>query len=619
MKLCLKRIVWVYLNINMQVRRNNLWQYVAVALFVGSLLLMYIFEIRQHSYQPISKVQDETGKGIALPLRFFSPLGESLPHHFIVNIKAPLSNEALFLYIPYFEQDLELFFNDNPLQDYIKASKRIGPLSSAFAIVPLPRQFLKAENNTVTILLGATSDKTNFIILSPLYLGNEIEIKALYRNRLFVENDLKSALSGMQLFLAFSSFILVYLRRTETVFLWLGLAMSTSSILSIANIAQTFPQFETLAPWFYFLSVSAALSFVGFILSLSKLQPSVHLIWAVFLIPIVSLTLIMTDISPPIVVMRYLILPVVFLSLLIGFILMGRLLWWNSTPHIAFLASGMALMLAMAVNNLFFRFGFIDIGYLSAQPARALALTGIAVFMMTRIVETANALDQAAKVLADRLRQREEELSVLYEHDRLLVENAASLNERNRLTAELHDGVAGYLSTIVALSDSAEPDSHSIQSVARDALAELRLVINTMAFPDNTLRMELASLYDRSVAPLTHLGIQVDWSMVKLPDVNWLSAEEKMSILRILQEAISNALRHGKPRQLLISGDSALVGLFVIRVINTGGIALGQYNEENGLGLQNMQRRAQALGGSISLQKLSDGAEFALILPIDAA
>jgi len=500
-----------------------------------------------------------------------------------------------------------------------RASKRIGPLSSAFAIVPLPRQFLKAENNTVTILLGATSDKTNFLILSPLYLGNEIEINALYRNRLFVENDLKSALSGMQLFLAFSSFILVYLRRTETVFLWLGLAMSTSSILSIGNIAQTFPQFETLAPWFYFISVSAALSFVGFILSLSKLQPPVHLLWAVFLIPIISLTLIMTDISSPIVVMRYLILPVVFLSLLIGFIFMGRLLWWNSTPHIAFIASGMALMLAMAVNNLFFRLGFIDIGYLSAQPARALALTGIAVFMMTRIVETANGLDQAAEVLADRLRQREEELSVLYEHDRLLVENAASLNERNRLTAELHDGVAGYLSTIVALSDSPEPDSHNIQSVARDALAELRLVINTMAFPDNTLRMELASLYDRSVAPLTRLGIQVDWSMVKLPDVNWLSAEEKLSILRILQEAISNALRHGKPRQLLISGDSALVGLFVIRVINTGGNALGQYNEEKGLGLQNMQRRAQALGGSISLQKLSDGAEFALILPIGAA
>jgi len=603
----------------MQVRRNNLWQYVAVALFVGSLLLMYIFEMRLHSYQPISKVQDEKGRGIALPLRFFSPLGESSPHHFIANIKAPLSNEVLFLYIPYFEQDLELFVNENPLQDYIRASKRIGPLSSAFAIVPLPRQFLKAENNTVTILLGATSDKTNFLILSPLYLGNEIEINALYRNRLFVENDLKSALSGMQLFLAFSSFILVYLRRTETVFLWLGLAMSTSSILSIGNIAQTFPQFETLAPWFYFISVSAALSFVGFILSLSKLQPPVHLLWAVFLIPIISLTLIMTDISSPIVVMRYLILPVVFLSLLIGFIFMGRLLWWNSTPHIAFIASGMALMLAMAVNNLFFRLGFIDIGYLSAQPARALALTGIAVFMMTRIVETANGLDQAAEVLADRLRQREEELSVLYEHDRLLVENAASLNERNRLTAELHDGVAGYLSTIVALSDSPEPDSHNIQSVARDALAELRLVINTMAFPDNTLRMELASLYDRSVAPLTRLGIQVDWSMVKLPDVNWLSAEEKMSILRILQEAISNALRHGKPRQLLISGDSALVGLFVIRVINTGGNALGQYNEEKGLGLQNMQRRAQALGGSISLQKLSDGAEFALILPIGAA
>ena len=603
----------------MQVRRNNLWQYVAVALFVGSLLLMYIFEMRLHSYQPISKVQDETGRGIALPLRFFSPLGESSPRHFIANIKAPLSNEVLFLYIPYFEQDLELLVNDNPLQDYIRASKRIGPLSSAFAIVPLPRQFLKAENNTVTILLGATSDKTNFLILSPLYLGNEIEINALYRNRLFVENDLKSALSGMQLFLAFSSLILAYLRRTETVFLWLGLAMSTSSILSIGNIAQTFPQFEMLAPWFYFISVSAALSFVGFILSLSKLHPPVHLLWAVFLIPIISLTLIMTDISSPIVVMRYLILPVVFLSLLIGFIFMGRLLWWNSTPHIAFIASGMALMLAMAVNNLFFRLGFIDIGYLSAQPARALALTGIAVFMMTRIVETANGLDQAAEVLADRLRQREEELSVLYEHDRLLVENAASLNERNRLTAELHDGVAGYLSTIVALSDSPEPDSHNIQSVARDALAELRLVINTMAFPDNTLRMELASLYDRSVAPLTHLGIQFDWSMVKLPDVNWLSAEEKMSIIRILQEAISNALRHGKPRQLLISGDSALVGLIVIRVINTGGNALGQYNEENGLGLQNMQRRAQALGGSISLQKLSDGAEFALILPIGAA
>ena len=603
----------------MQVWRNTLWQYITLALFVGSLLLMYFLEMRPHSYQLINKVQDETGRDITLPLRSFSPIEESSPRHFIASIKTPSSNEVLFLYIPYFEQELELLFNDNSLQSYVRVSKGRGPLHSAFVVVPLPTQFQQAENNTITILLGASSDKTNFLALSKLYLGNETEMRALYRNRLFLESDLKTALSGMQLFLAFSCFILVYLRRTETDFFWLGLAMATSSILSIGNIAQTSPQFATLAPGFYFIAGSTALSFVGFTLTLSKFQPPVLLLWAVFAIPVISFALIITDISSPIVVMRYLILPVVFLSLLICFVFMGRLFWWNSTPHIAFLASGTALMLAKAVNNLFFRLGFIDIGYMSAQPARALILTGIAVFMMARIVETAKGLDQAAEVLTDRLREREEELSVLYEHDRLLVENAASLNERNRLTAELHDGVAGYLSTIVALSENAESNSNSIQLVARDALAELRLVINTMAFPDSTLRMELASLYDRSVAPLTYLGIKVDWSMVKLPDVNWLSAEEKLSILRILQEAISNALRHGKPRQLLISGDSAPGGFFVLRVINTGGKALRQYNEENGLGLQNMQRRAQALGGSISLQKLSDGAEFALILPIAAA
>jgi len=57
--------------------------------------------------------------------------------------------------------------------------------------------------------------------------------------------------------------------------------------------------------------------------------------------------------------------------------------------------------------------------------------------------------------------------------------------------------------------------------------------------------MALAGLHERLFPQLRRLGVELDCSMEDLPDVSGITPVNALSILRILQEAVTNALKHG--------------------------------------------------------------------------
>jgi signal transduction histidine kinase len=86
-----------------------------------------------------------------------------------------------------------------------------------------------------------------------------------------------------------------------------------------------------------------------------------------------------------------------------------------------------------------------------------------------------------------------------------------------------------------------------------------------------------------------------------------------LSILRILQEAITNALKHGPARTITIRG-AAEGGLAAVTIENDGRpYAAGAV----GLGIENMRRRASQLGGKLDIRSLQDGIRVTLVLPLN--
>jgi two-component system sensor kinase FixL len=77
-------------------------------------------------------------------------------------------------------------------------------------------------------------------------------------------------------------------------------------------------------------------------------------------------------------------------------------------------------------------------------------------------------------------------------------------------------------------------------------------------------------------------------------------------VYRIVQEALSNAIRHGRADRITIRlGASA--GDCVLEVIDNGRGIDDRGTQKGGLGLRSMAYRAQSIGGTFSIQRLPEG------------
>jgi signal transduction histidine kinase len=192
---------------------------------------------------------------------------------------------------------------------------------------------------------------------------------------------------------------------------------------------------------------------------------------------------------------------------------------------------------------------------------------------------------------------------------------AAVLVERNRIGQEIHDGLAqaftGILMQIGAAEETHEQELAQdaplavilarIRDLAREGLAEARRSVMALR-PDQTRRAGLAQalrqLAERSNVPglvaSTFEGAEVETG---------LPPEHDHELLRIAQEAVSNAVRHARPRNVRISL-TGKPGDWLLAVADDGR-GMEQRPEraaQLGFGLTSMRERAGAIGGEFKIE-----------------
>jgi signal transduction histidine kinase len=187
---------------------------------------------------------------------------------------------------------------------------------------------------------------------------------------------------------------------------------------------------------------------------------------------------------------------------------------------------------------------------------------------------------------------------------------AAVLAERNRMGREIHDGLAqaftGILMQLNAAEELAEGSPLTsvmsrVRDIAREGLAEARRSVLALR-PDEQprpggLELALRQLAERStvvgrIASSFHGG-----------GATGLPPEHEHALLRIAQEAVINAARHGEPRNIEIhldSSDDAV--LLYVRDDGRGMHRMPELYARHGFGLTNMRERAEDLGGQWQIE-----------------
>ncbi|WP_134767323.1 histidine kinase [Nocardioides sp. 1609] len=200
-----------------------------------------------------------------------------------------------------------------------------------------------------------------------------------------------------------------------------------------------------------------------------------------------------------------------------------------------------------------------------------------------------------------------------------LAERAAA-EERNRIAHELHD-VIGHALTVSLLhvtsarlaleEDPAEAAASLAEAerLARQSLAEVRSVVGLMKDAGAAGPLPGADQLDELVASFVRAGADVDWSVTG--DPSHLTATEGLTLYRILQEALTNVVRHapGAPvtaRLELVAGRCRVV----VDSRAPAGVATA-----DGTGLDGMRQRAVALGGELTAGPHDGGWRVEAVLP----
>ncbi len=557
--------------------------------------------------QQVTSIED--GSRISLPLNWLGPPNEKAQRSFKLDFHLPtLKEQAQFLYLPRYEQSLKISLNGIPIESAALHQVWPGPLHFNAALIAIPEGRLQEGDNS--LLLTLTTGPLPPGSLSKLYIGTWDSLKNLYHFRQFFEIQIRWLTFGVMAVLFLVSLILYLSLPTERIFGWIAITFGVALLFKIGILAQLLPEAALWAPYLFLLAPIAGLSYLAAAVELTGRRASpLWLVAGIALTLLCYLLLWQTDLTP-----RNLGLMVAAPTLLLGTLAASLIIvlhaWKHPTTENTLLFSGNLLLAAGVTHDILARKGVIDTDFMLAYISTLLVILGLTIFMMRRLAGIANALRHSKQNLQKRLTERETELQHVFSEKQRLTEETAMGRERDRISSELHDGVAGHLSTIVALSETT-PSSNEIRNTARFALDELRMIIEAFSTTESSdLYLVLATIRERCFTPLQRLDIKLQWSISNLPDMADLKPNQTLNLLRILQEALSNAAHHGNPTLITVNGHYR-DGRIHIEVRNTGGTSFQLNNR--GHGLKNMLQRAESLpGGELSIIPLEDGASLTL-------
>jgi signal transduction histidine kinase len=200
-----------------------------------------------------------------------------------------------------------------------------------------------------------------------------------------------------------------------------------------------------------------------------------------------------------------------------------------------------------------------------------------------------------------------------------IIAQAAVIDERRRMARDLHDGLAQHLSYIASRGRQLarrDPAVEPLASAAEHALADSRGAIVALSRPvEEPLETSVARMATM-LASRHGMRLTLDLDADVQPEPEVLE-----NLLRILSEAISNALRHSEGSEVRV----ALSARERIRLaVEDNGKGMdtdvGGLEGHAGFGLSNMKERVVRLGGKLDLRTVpGEGVRLEVELPETAS
>jgi len=532
------------------------------------------------------------------------------------------STQPRYLYIPRWKADGQLaVYGDNRLLYQSHASMEWNswnlPLWIALdetADAVAPRVILLRMEHPVHAGAG----------LSSIWLGEESSLHWRYRLRDLLQAQLLVMSSGA--FLAVGLFALfVWLRQRDQPLYLLFFGVSATSYLRGMHFYVGSERLPIPDAWFSWVTVNSMfwlVTLMHFFLNHLHRRPVRWLNRAVLATTLAMglATLPIFTALPSLYVLSsfaYLVLLVVGLTT--AAVGLHKALGSRSREG-AMLAGWGLLGMLFGVYDWLMQNNYVGIEGLYLGPyATVLAFLVFTYIMFRRYVDAVNDVKKANTTLEDRLQAREAELMLSHQRLREVEQRQTLAQERQRLMQDMHDGLGSSLASALRVVEKGRLGEADVAQVLKGCIDDLKLAIDSMEPVESDLLLLLATLRFRLEPRLESTGITLHWEVNRVPPLEWLDPKNALHILRILQEAFTNIIKHTQATEIRLS--TAVEGEWVVvRIADNGqGFSVAQALQGGGKGLSNQQRRAQAIGAAVDWASGATGTCFSLRLPIPQA
>ena len=489
---------------------------------------------------------------------------------------------------------------DLPTTDLV-SGRQIANQSAPF-IARIPEQVLRPTGNTVDVELEPGGLLSGF--LDTIYVGPDSDLRASFTWHYYRFLRGPTLVVFWQILLSAMLLMLWLSRRQERAALFCSLYLLTGCIHALPMLIPHLKDFADQLTMFTYVATFWQASF-AFMFIASLLNRALPFHW------------IYIFAAPAFATMAYTILPessfqyvsalvVIPFSLALGFWIIAMVangaLRQGRWDCQFLLASGLGGM-AMGVHDTLIISNIIDTSNsLKNSVVLVIFLPSISLIFLRHLIDSLDNVDTLVESLEHRVHAKETQLRQAFDERRALERQKALSDERQRIMQDVHDGLGGQLMSIIALSRGGSADSKKIETSAQSALEEMRMVIGSLAVDDDITGM-LRTFRERAEQQLNLFGIALEWQMTHIPLIDGLTPSHALNVLRILQEATTNAAKHSGATKLVIRfsvipGSEADLATLKIEIEDNGrGYSAP---ETNGHGIKNMKRRAVALGGKVT-------------------
>jgi signal transduction histidine kinase len=178
------------------------------------------------------------------------------------------------------------------------------------------------------------------------------------------------------------------------------------------------------------------------------------------------------------------------------------------------------------------------------------------------------------------------------------------LEERQELLADMHDGFGSQLITAKLQAEKGELNQQQLVDLLRECMTDLHLVLEGSQNQNGDLAGALTRYRHRIDRRLAEHHVLLLWR-IDLEGAPSLSPNATTNLLRIIQEAINNALKHAAARKIVVCARYSPTSGITIEIEDDGRGMPGEASLSQGL--ENMHRRAIQLGANLRVRTREEG------------